>query len=94
MTAAHFAIPRPRGFAPGPTRQNHLPATPIYEALVDEFRLALRTVPGDQGVEERPLTSVFAHHYDFSVATRQNAMKFGQPGSRHRGMPEHGAQQS
>ena len=91
MTAAHFSIPRPRGFTAGSARQNHHPATPIYEALVDEFRLALRTVPGDHGAEDRLLSSMFSQHYDFSSANRQTGLEYGQAGSRHRGMPEHNA---
>jgi hypothetical protein len=93
VTAAHFSIPRPRGFVPGPGRQNHLPTTPLYDALVDEFRLALRTVPGDQGTDDRLFGSLFAQHYDFTSASLHSVMEFGQSGSRHRGMPEHNAQQ-
>jgi hypothetical protein len=61
--------------------------------LVDEFRLALRTAPGDLGTDERVHTSLFAQHYDFNAANRPCAEEFGQSGSRHRGMPEHNAQQ-
>lgn len=28
-------------------------ATPLYDALVHEYRLALRCVPGDQGTDDR-----------------------------------------
>jgi hypothetical protein len=93
VTAAPFSIPRPRGFVAGSPRQNHQPTTPIYDALVDEFRLALRAAPGDQGTDERPHGSLFAQHYDVNSATRQSAVEIGHPGSRHRGLPEHNAQQ-
>ncbi|HEV2636943.1 MAG TPA: hypothetical protein VGX23_17450 [Actinocrinis sp.] len=93
MTAAHLGIPRPRGFAFGPGRQGHLTTTPIYDALADEFRFALRTVPGDHGTEDRLLSALFSQHYNFSAVGRSGSLELGRGGSRHRGLPEHGTTQ-
>ena len=93
MTAAHFGIPRPRGFAAGPGRLGHLTTTPIYDALADEFRYSLRSVPGDHGAEDRLLSALFSQHYAFTSAGRPTGIELGQAGSRHRGLPEHNATQ-
>ena len=88
MTAAHFGIPRPRGFTAGPGRQGFSTTTPIYDALADEFRYALRSVPGDHGAEDSLLSTLFSQQYTFGAIGRQSGIEFGQAGSRHRGMPE------
>jgi hypothetical protein len=71
-----------------PGRQGYSTTTPIYDALADEFRYALRSVPGDHGAEDRLLSALFSQQYTFSSLGRQSGLEFGQAGSRHRGMPE------
>jgi hypothetical protein len=76
-----------------PGRQGHLTTTPIYDALADEFRFALRTVPGDHGAEDRLLSALFTQNYSFSALGRTSGLELGQAGSRHRGLPERDAAQ-
>lgn len=74
-------------------RQGHFTTTPIYDALADEFRFALRAVPGDHGAEDRLLSALFTQHYTFGALGRQSGLELGQAGSRHRGLPERDAAQ-
>jgi hypothetical protein len=64
-----------------------LAATPLYDALVHEYRLALRCVPGDQGMDDRAAAAVS------SFAAERGVLPFARRGSggvprqvsRHRG---------
>ena len=74
MTASRLSAAHVRQVPPGSDRVL-LRTTPLYDALVDEYRLALRTLPGDRSGEDAfPLRfAAIPHPYN--------------PGSRHRGAP-------
>jgi hypothetical protein len=66
-----------------------LAPTPLYDALVHEYRLALRCVPGDQGMDERAAAAVSSFAAEFGVLpyARRGSGSGGVPRqvSRHRG---------
>ncbi|MBR7837709.1 hypothetical protein KDL01_30805 [Actinospica durhamensis] len=74
MTASRLTAAQARPVPPGSDRV-FLRNTPLYDALVDEYRLALRTLPGDRTGEDLfiPRFNTIPHPYN--------------PVSRHRGAP-------
>jgi hypothetical protein len=70
---------------PGSNRAPHTSSTPLYDDLVAEYRLALRSVPGDQGTEDRFPVSVLHQEYGFVPMARRGSSHFPRPTSRHRG---------
>jgi hypothetical protein len=51
VTASRLSVAQVRPVPPGSARVL-LRTTPLYDALVDEYRLALRTLPGDRTGED------------------------------------------
>jgi hypothetical protein len=79
----------PTGF--GPAAQ-HVAATPLYDALVHEYRQALRCVPGDQGHDDRAAGGAAPFIPEYGVlpyAARRVSATAGVPRqvSRHRRSP-------
>lgn len=74
MTVSRLSAAHVRPVPPGSDRVL-LRTTPLYNALVDEYRLALRSLPGDRTGEDAylPRFAAIPHPYN--------------PGSRHRGAP-------
>jgi hypothetical protein len=62
-------------------------ATPLYDALVNEYRLALRTVPGDRGLDEGLTTRLSPVGYCLVPAARRPPIDVPRQLSRHRGAP-------
>ena len=60
-------------------------ATPLYDALVNEYRLALRAVPGDRGPDEDLAARLLPHGYGFVPAARRPTFEVPRQVSRHRG---------
>lgn len=60
-------------------------ATPLYDALVNEYRLALRAVPGDRGLDEDLTAALLPHGYGFVPAARRPSFDMPRQMSRHRG---------
>lgn len=65
-------------------------ATPLYDALVDEFRLALRTVPGEQTPEDQAEGPPLRIEPGFASIARRVAVGVPRQMSRHRGAPGDG----
>jgi hypothetical protein len=80
------AQPPQQGFGPARPRAA---ATPLYDALVHEYRLALRCVPGDQGTDGQQAAASAAALFpqDFAVLphARRGAGSVPRQASRHRG---------
>jgi hypothetical protein len=78
------------GQSPSPDPvQDRSAGTPLYDALVDEYRLALRTVPGDHVADEHLVNPrVPAVEFSFTPIARQSPVGFPRQVSRHRGTPE------
>ena len=74
MTASRLPAAQARPIPPGSDRVL-LHSTPLYDALVDEYRLTLRSLPGDRSGED-----MFLPRYA-SIPAPYN------PKSRHRGAP-------
>ena len=74
MTASRLSAAQARPIPPGSDRVL-LHSTPLYDALVDEYRLTLRSLPGDRSGED-----MFLPRYA-SIPAPYN------PKSRHRGEP-------
>ena len=74
MTASRLTAAHVRPVPPGSDRVL-LRGTPLYDALVNEYRLALRALPGDRTGEDAyiPRFASIPHPYN--------------PASRHRGAP-------
>jgi hypothetical protein len=64
-----------------------LAGTPLYDALVHEYRLALRCVPGDQGMDERAAAAALSFTSEYGVLPygRRAASAVPRQVSRHRG---------
>jgi hypothetical protein len=61
-------------------------ATPLYDALVNEYRLALRAVPGDRGPDEDlTATRLLPSIYGFVPGARRPSIGVPRQVSRHRG---------
>ncbi|HEU5334081.1 MAG TPA: hypothetical protein VFU73_14980 [Actinocrinis sp.] len=84
MTAPQLSAAQVPFTALGPiyTRSS---ATPLYDALVNEYRLALRAVPGDRGPDEDLAARLLPHGYGFVPAARRPAFEVPRQASRHRG---------
>lgn len=74
MTVSRLSAAQARPIPPGSDRVL-LHSTPLYDALVDEYRLTLRSLPGDRSGED-----MFLPRYA-SIPAPYN------PKSRHRGEP-------
>jgi hypothetical protein len=76
VTASRLSAAHIRPVPPGSDRVL-LRTTPLYDALVDEYRLALRSLPGDRTGEDAyvPRFATIPHPYNPGS------------GSRHRGAP-------
>ena len=64
--------------------------TPLYDALVHEYRLALRCVPGDQETDDRLSGVGASHHPDVEFGALPRPRRAGgvpRQVSRHRGAP-------
>src|SRR5262249_53949103 len=59
-------------------------ATPLYDALVNEYRLAMRTVPGDRGPEEHVGDILFPRGYGLVPVARRAPRSLPRQVSRHR----------
>lgn len=89
MTAPHLSTAQAPFNAPGPTYARSS-ATPLYDALVDEYRLAFRAVPGERSPEE-DLTATRmvpqTQAYGFVPAARRGPTDSPRQVSRHRRAP-------
>lgn len=74
VSASRLSAAHVRPVPPGSDRVL-LRTTPLYDALIDEYRLALRSLPGDRTGEDAyvPRFATIPHPYS--------------PNSRHRGTP-------
>ena len=72
MIASRLSAAQIRPVPPGSDRVL-LRSTPLYDALIDEYRLALRALPGDRSGEDLFLPRFASIPHPYS------------PGSRHRG---------
>lgn len=59
--------------------------TPLYDALVNEYRLALRAVPGDRSPDEALTARLLPQGYGFVPAARRPPFDMPRQVSRHRG---------
>lgn len=69
----------------GSNRTSIQSSTPLYDDLVAEYRLSLRSVPGDQGADDCFPSSVLQQQYGFVPMARRASSHFPRPASRHRG---------
>ncbi len=89
VTAPHLSTAQAPFNAPGPTYTGPS-ATPLYDALVDEYRLAFRAVPGERGPEEDLAATRMvpqAQAYGFVPAARRPPVDSPRQASRHRRAP-------
>jgi hypothetical protein len=85
VTAPQASPAQPRQPATAGPRQYHSSSTPLYDSLVSEYRLALRSVPGDPGNDDRFPASLLPQEYGFVPMARRGSNETPRPGSRHRG---------